>query len=615
MIPQRETGWDFVDNDNDPMDFHGHGSHVTGTVAAVGNNGDGITGVMWTARVMSLRSLDMDGAGTVSDAIRAIRYALKNGARVINASWGTTSFSWSLLHALRSCERKGVLVVAAAGNDSANTDNDPFYPASYNLTNIISVAATDRTDYLASFSNWGPSTVDVTAPGVSIYSTWRPSRRSIGGSFPDDVESGPGDWTTDGTAPWDIVNTIYNSPTHCWADSPSGDYNNNTDSWLILPRIDLSGRYRARLTFYLRMETETDRDFFSIEASINGVKWTNISGAQYSGFREDFHSVDISAYDGQPAVYLRFRLVTDSRNTADGVYIDDVDVVSISHSYDGNEFQFLQGTSMAAPHVSGLAGLILATYPALSLDHLRSRIFNGVDELHALMEKLATGGRINANNSLRIPSAPIGLSAPMVSETEVKLRWIDTSVDEEGFTIERREKGDDYKVIARVARNTTSFSDGDLSGQSSRTYRVFASNDYGNSGYSNKTTTAQWGGNTALASGRGGGGGGCFIATAAYGLPDSGALEPLRRFRDEYLVAHPIGRKWVEYYYRYSPPIAEFVADHPAMRKAIRITLYPLVAVSAATTTSSPSRIILISTVLLGLFSTGILTLMRKSHP
>jgi subtilisin family serine protease len=157
-------GWDFVDNDNDPMDFHGHGSHVTGTVAAVGNNGDGITGVMWTARVMSLRSLDMDGAGTVSDAIRAIRYALKNGARVINASWGTTSFSWSLLHALRSCERKGVLVVAAAGNDSANTDNDPFYPASYNLTNIISVAATDRTDYLASFSNWGPSTVDVTCP-------------------------------------------------------------------------------------------------------------------------------------------------------------------------------------------------------------------------------------------------------------------------------------------------------------------------------------------------------------------------------------------------------------------------------------------------------------------
>jgi subtilisin family serine protease len=248
----------------------------------------------------------------------------------------------------------------------------------------------------------------------------------------------------------------------------------------------LSRKWLSKLTFYLRMETEAYEDFLYIEASTDGLNWTNISGAGYTGSRWGIFSNDISAYDGQPTVYIRFRFVTDSQNTADGVYIDDVDIISVSHIYDGDEFQFLQGTSMAAPHVAGVVGLILAKYPTLPLEDLRWRLLNGTDVIEGLTGKVATGGRINANNSLRLPKTPRALSTSQVSETEIELNWIDTSLDEEGFTIERREKDEAFQEIARVDPDTISYSDTDVTGESFYTYRVIAYNQYGNSRYSNE---------------------------------------------------------------------------------------------------------------------------------
>ncbi len=584
-------GWDFVDGDNDPMDYHGHGTHVAGTIAAVGDNREGITGIMWKAGIMPLRILDAHGIGSISNAIQAIEYAVQKGARVINASWGTTDFSESLFRSIQFCQSNGVLVVAAAGNSAHNTDENPFYPASYDLPNIISVAATDQRDNLASFSNWGPSTVDVAAPGVAIYSTW-PSWHSIGGSYPDDIEFGPGDWTTGGTTQWAITDTEYQSPTHSWTDSPGGNYNNNTDSWVLLPRIDLSRKWRSRLTYSLRMETEAYRDLLYVEASVDGITWANIygSGAGYTGSTGDtFIKVtdDISEYDGQPAVYIRFRLVTDSQNTFDGVYIDDVDITSISHVYHGDEFQVLQGTSMAAPHVSGLGGLLLAAHPTLPLDELRWRILNGVDELEGLMGKVAAGGRIDADNSLELPSAPSHLSASKVSDTEVELLWADNSGDEQGFKIERQPEGGGYLEIARVDRDTTSYSDRDLKGETCYTYRVRAYNNHGNSAYSNEAGSADPGGGNGLS---GGSGGGCFIATAAYGSPLAEEVWSLRGLRDNYLLKNRIGKTIVFLYYKYSPPFALHISKHPMVRKAIRIGLYPLVTLSRWFLDTQPKR-------------------------
>ncbi|MFO7898058.1 MAG: S8 family serine peptidase, partial [Planctomycetota bacterium] len=170
-------GWDFRNNDNDPMDDNSHGTHVAGTVGAVGNNGTGVAGVNWDVRLMALKFLDAEGEGFISDAIGAIDYATmmktEHGVDVVvaNNSWGGEGFSASLRDAIEASGQAGIVFAAAAGNDGQNNDDTPNYPASYDLDNIISVAATNHRDELASFSNYGATSVDLAAPGVSIRST------------------------------------------------------------------------------------------------------------------------------------------------------------------------------------------------------------------------------------------------------------------------------------------------------------------------------------------------------------------------------------------------------------------------------------------------------------
>ena len=170
-------GYDFANNDSDPMDDNGHGTHVAGTIGAVGNNGLGVAGVNWAVSIMPLKFMTAAGSGYLSDAVRAINYATMErtqygvNVRVINASWGGGGFSAAMQSAIQAAGNAGILFVAAAGNDAANNDAVPHYPAGYNSSNIIAVAATDQYDRLASFSCYGATSVDLAAPGVSIYST------------------------------------------------------------------------------------------------------------------------------------------------------------------------------------------------------------------------------------------------------------------------------------------------------------------------------------------------------------------------------------------------------------------------------------------------------------
>ena len=164
-------GWDFYSNDNNPDDGNGHGTHTAGTVGAEGNNGIGVAGVNWQCKIMPLRFLGPAG-GYTSDAIEAVQYAAANGALVSNNSWGGGGFSSALRDAIASAGSQGHVFVAAAGNNGTNNDSSPFYPASYNVGTLISVAATNNTDGLASFSNYGATSVDVGAPGVDIASTY-----------------------------------------------------------------------------------------------------------------------------------------------------------------------------------------------------------------------------------------------------------------------------------------------------------------------------------------------------------------------------------------------------------------------------------------------------------
>ncbi len=321
-------GWDFFGNDKDPMDLNGHGTHMAGITAAEGDNAIGITGVCWTARIMPLRFLDENGIGKVADEISAIDYAIANGAHIINASFGSDTYSQSEYDAISRANSEGVLFMAAAGNDSLNNDTSPFYPASYNLPNIISVAATDQNDNLTWFSNYGPTTVDVGAPGVNIYST-----------------------------------------------SPDTGYG------------------------------------------------------------------------------------------------------------------YMHGTSVATPHVTGLAALIWGYNSSLTHMEIKDIILNGVDIKPTLNGKTVTGGRINAFNAFAgsRPQEPNGLAATTESGSRISLSWIDNSPNESRFEIERKARpGGTYSRIANVAADETSYSNTGLSERTTYHYQVRAINSAGNSDYSNE---------------------------------------------------------------------------------------------------------------------------------
>jgi subtilisin family serine protease/Leucine-rich repeat (LRR) protein len=183
-----ETPGDGIDNDGNgyiddvyginaitgtgnPMDDNNHGSHCAGTIGGVGNNGTGVAGVNWRVKIMALKFLSSGGSGSTSDALTCVQYAVSKGAHVMSNSWGGGGYSQAMYDAIETAKNNGILFIAAAGNSSVNNDLYPHYPSSYTNDNIIAVAATDHNDQMAYFSCYGAASVDVAAPGVSIYST------------------------------------------------------------------------------------------------------------------------------------------------------------------------------------------------------------------------------------------------------------------------------------------------------------------------------------------------------------------------------------------------------------------------------------------------------------
>jgi subtilisin family serine protease len=164
------AGYDFVNNDADPKDDHGHGTHCAGTIAAVGNNNIGVIGVAPDTKIMPLKFLDSSGTGYTSDAIEAYAWGYSRGARIFSNSWGGEGTNTALQDAINSYP--DAIFICAAGNSGLNTDTNSFSPSAMPNANILAVAATDHTDTLASWSNYGTRTVDVAAPGVNIYSTY-----------------------------------------------------------------------------------------------------------------------------------------------------------------------------------------------------------------------------------------------------------------------------------------------------------------------------------------------------------------------------------------------------------------------------------------------------------
>ncbi|HEY1277916.1 MAG TPA: S8 family peptidase [Thermoleophilaceae bacterium] len=165
-------GWNVIAGKGSGEDDNGHGTHVAGIVASRGNNANGNAGVCWSAKVLPVKFMNSKGKGSASDAIDGIQYAVKQGIKIINCSFGSSSKSDALHDAVDYAQDRGALLVVAAGNDGENIDKHPVYPASYTDSNILTVAASTSSDTLASFSNFGSEGVDVAAPGDQIFSTW-----------------------------------------------------------------------------------------------------------------------------------------------------------------------------------------------------------------------------------------------------------------------------------------------------------------------------------------------------------------------------------------------------------------------------------------------------------
>jgi hypothetical protein len=159
-------GYDCCNDDPDPIDDEGHGSHVSGTIGAVGNNGVGVTGMCWNVKIMAVKFLDSDGGGNTADAIESVQYATLMGAKVMSNSWGGGPYDTGLEDAIRTAGDAGILFIASAGNGyGVNNDINPHYPSSYDLDNVIAVLSTDYHDHLSDHSNYGFYSVDIGAPG------------------------------------------------------------------------------------------------------------------------------------------------------------------------------------------------------------------------------------------------------------------------------------------------------------------------------------------------------------------------------------------------------------------------------------------------------------------
>ena len=423
-------GYDYENGDKTPLPTsNSHGTHIAGTIAAVKNNNKGIIGVAPNAKIMALKS-----SLTTAENVKAINFAEQNGAKIINASWGGGSdncddtFDQTLYEAIQNFDS---LFIAAAGNDSFEHDGLTYFdsPSDYGhttscwtgLNNLISVAATDQDDNLADFSDYGATFVDVGAPGTNIYSTIADSNllyETFEEVTPPNI---PSDWTK--TGEWGTYEL--DSGTF-WGKVLYGDLNypsylDNANTTITSPFYNLSNAMESTIDFWTRCDTSYHlysegsifQDYMALEISMDGAdffelkKWNelsidieNESGEDSTGSAIQYYSLPIPDNYLTSNFKFRLRWITDEvDNNYDGCLVDDINITKYS---DGSDelYDYYQGTSMAAPHVAGLAALVWGYKPELSYTEVKDVILTTGDNLASLANKTVTGKRINAFNAL-----------------------------------------------------------------------------------------------------------------------------------------------------------------------------------------------------------------------
>ncbi len=433
-------GYDFAadrygNNDSDPMDIDQHGTHVAGIMAAVGNNGTGVCGISWNVRVMALKGFRPDLHIYDSDCIEAIEYAVimkrDHGVNIvaINASFGGGGEDPLQEDAIAEAGDNGIAFVCAAGNDGLDNDGTPFYPAGYDLPSIISVAATDKDDQLASFSNYGASSVDLAAPGVGILST---------------VPTGTGQeaWLSSGGDTYDADPMEYSGLTvaaglnaliyDCGLGTTSASFPAGVSGNIAL--IERGSVY------FVQKVTNAQA------AGAAGVVIYNDAPGGFSGTLG-------TAGNWVPVVSL---------SREDGLIVKARGTHAVNLTNCAGNYGLADGTSMATPHVCGALGLLAAQFPADDLAKLISRLYSGADRVVALDGKMKTGARLNLVRSL-VQSLVLAMmvsrrqvSAWMITKDYAEVYFTvekdpDSAISGETYTVYRKTVGGSYESVKEIA--------------------------------------------------------------------------------------------------------------------------------------------------------------------
>jgi len=430
-------GYDYEDSDKTPLPSTSHGTHLAGIIAATKNNSKGVIGVAQDVKIMAIKY-----NFSISEEIKAIDFAIQNGAKIINASYGANTFSQSEYDAINRFKSAGGIFVAAAGNESTNNESTHFYPSDYNLDNIISVAATDQNDALASFSNYGATSVDVGAPGTNIYSTLPQETTALSEDFeavtPPAVPSG---WVKAGTS--NNWGTYALPTTKVLYGDLAYPYANNANTTITSPTYDL-GTGGANIDFWTKCDTQylTDgwADYMALEFSSNGSTFTQVLQWDEAAIDSDTNPSDGAVYHFEnlsiPTQYLtsnfkfRLRWVTNSSdNDYDGCLVDDVIITKLSDGSD-EQYGYEDGTSMSTPYVAGLAALIKGYNSGLTYSQVKNIILTTGDDKASLSGKTISGKRINAYNAL-VASNP----AKAITAFTIPLQVGSTTINESAKTV------------------------------------------------------------------------------------------------------------------------------------------------------------------------------------
>ena len=406
--------------DGDPSDDDllsgGHGVHTAGTMGAAGNDGVGITGVARNVRIMPLRVCSRfpslgDARCPVSSQINAINYAGLKGARVANMSLGGNSFSQTSVNAIAA--NPHVLFVISAGNDGGNNDGgEPapkghHYPCDYRPTidavpagtvdNIVCVAATNQADGLASFSDWGAVSVDLGAPGTETLSSYPTATRYLETFEVDDFGA---KWTATGTTGGfgrtnEAPLTSFGITDTPGATAGTNQVYQSTSAPFTLP----AGLGSCQLSQRRNLSVGTG-NAYSYQVLLNGGSVFSSGPVSASGV---ISTVPIAALGagGQVQVVERYATGATPPLSSNGAWIDDVKLRCFT-AVGSTEatYEFLQGTSMAAPHVTGAAGLLFSLKPSASVTEVRNALLASVDLIPSLTGKTTTGGRLDVADAL-----------------------------------------------------------------------------------------------------------------------------------------------------------------------------------------------------------------------